>query len=190
MVRQVQPPTSSPHSVGAAGLSAENVSGKLRSGLRVAVDLLPGPGLVAPAMSAMPSLVRNGIRSAPTAPRGGAQGRVFHGPPPDLARVASSFALLGALMIDPRRCAPWIQWRDAAGKEWLARNRHRIELFRLPPYSPELNPIEGVWKTIKKTTTHNRFFRTTTERDAALTATFKRFNANPSSIAGQVARFL
>lgn len=79
---------------------------------------------------------------------------------------------------------------DAAGKEWLAANRHRIELFRLPPYSPELNPIEGVWKTTKRTTTHNRFFRTTTERDAALTATFEGFNAKPESIAGHVARFL
>lgn len=79
---------------------------------------------------------------------------------------------------------------DATGKEWLAANRHRIELYRLPPYSPELNPIEGVWKTTKRTTTHNRFFRTTTERDAALTATFERFNAKPASIAGHVARFL
>ncbi len=79
---------------------------------------------------------------------------------------------------------------DAAGKEWLADNRHRIELFRLPPYSPEFNPIEGVWKTTKKTTTHNRFFRTTTDRDAALTATFEGFNAKPASIAGHVARFL
>ena len=75
-------------------------------------------------------------------------------------------------------------------QEWLAANRHRIELFRLPPYSPELNPIEGVWKTTKRTTTHNRFFRTTTERDAALTATFEHFNAKPASIAGHVARFL
>jgi transposase len=79
---------------------------------------------------------------------------------------------------------------DAAGQEWLAVNHHRIELFRLPPYSPEFNPVEGVWKTTKKTTTHNRFFRTTTDRDAALTATFERFNANPASIAGHVARFL
>jgi len=47
-----------------------------------------------------------------------------------------------------------------------------------------------VWKTTKKTTTHNRFFRTTTDRDTALTATFERFNANPASIAGHVARFL
>ena len=79
---------------------------------------------------------------------------------------------------------------DAVGKEWLAANRHRIELFRLPPYSPELNPIQGVWKTTKRTTTHNRFFRTTADRDAALTATFERFNAKPASIAGHVARFL
>ena len=78
----------------------------------------------------------------------------------------------------------------AEGKEWLAANTHRLELFRLPPYSPELNGIEGIWKTTKKTTTHNRFYRTTTERDDALTKTFSGFDRNPSSIAGHVARFL
>jgi len=78
----------------------------------------------------------------------------------------------------------------ADGKVWLAANSHRLELFRLPPYSPELNGIEGVWKTTKKTTTHNRFYRTTAERDEALTKTFNRFNRNPSSVAGHVARFL
>ena len=75
-------------------------------------------------------------------------------------------------------------------KRGSAANRNRIELFRLPPYSPELNPIEGVWKETKKRTTHNRFFRTTEERDAALIATFAEFDAQPSLIAGQVARFL
>ncbi|MFN9809917.1 MAG: transposase, partial [Deltaproteobacteria bacterium] len=40
------------------------------------------------------------------------------------------------------------------GAEWLTRHRDRIELHRLPPYSPELNGIEGVWKTTKKRTTH------------------------------------
>jgi len=79
---------------------------------------------------------------------------------------------------------------DAEGKAWLAANHRHIELFRLPPYSPEYNPIEGVWKMTKKTTTHNRFFRTTHERDEALTSTFRNFNANPATIAGQVARFL
>ena len=78
----------------------------------------------------------------------------------------------------------------ADGKAWLAKNHHRIELFRLPPYSPNLNSIEGAWKETKKRTTHNRFFRTTDERDAALHATFAAFKAAPELLAGHVARFL
>jgi len=76
------------------------------------------------------------------------------------------------------------------GKEWLKRNRHRIELFRLPPYSPEFNPTEGAWKETKKRTTHNRFFRTVEERDAALVSTFESFRADPGLLAGHVERFL
>lgn len=79
---------------------------------------------------------------------------------------------------------------DAVGRAWLAGHRRRIELFRLPPYSPEFNPIEGVWKQTKKRTTHNTFYRTTDERDAALTATFETFRAHPALIAAQVARFV
>jgi len=48
----------------------------------------------------------------------------------------------------------------------------------LPPYSPEFNPIEGVWKVTKKRTTHNRFYKTTEERDAALCSTFDTFKAS------------
>lgn len=79
---------------------------------------------------------------------------------------------------------------DAAGRAWLEKNRHRIELHRLPPYSPELNGIEGVWKVTKKTTTHNRFYRTVEERDEALRDRFDTFNANPDMIARHVERFL
>lgn len=76
------------------------------------------------------------------------------------------------------------------GKVWLRENSHRLELFRLPAYSPNLNPTEGAWKETKKRTTHNRFFRTVEERDAALVATFETFQAEPSLLAGHVARFL
>lgn len=76
------------------------------------------------------------------------------------------------------------------GKAWLQANRHRIELRRLPPYSPEFNAIEGVWKQTRKRTTHNRFFKTTEERDAELIKTFSYFSAHPSSIAPQVQRFM
>ena len=43
---------------------------------------------------------------------------------------------------------------------WLERYKRRIELFFLPPYSPELNPIEHVWKRERYLGTHNRFFPT------------------------------
>ena len=77
---------------------------------------------------------------------------------------------------------------DPEGRAWLTARRRRIELFRLPPYSPEFNPIEGAWKQTKKRTTHNTFSRTTGERDATLTATFDNFRTWPSQIAAQVAR--
>ena len=79
---------------------------------------------------------------------------------------------------------------DEVGKAWLGLNRHRIELYRLPPYSPNFNPIEGAWKETKKRTTHNRFFKTTDERDAALVQTFETFKAKPTLLLGYVARFL
>lgn len=28
---------------------------------------------------------------------------------------------------------------------WLARNRHRVRVYLLPPYAPDLNPVELIW---------------------------------------------
>lgn len=75
------------------------------------------------------------------------------------------------------------------GKQWLSENRHVIELHRLPAYSPEFNPMEGVWKATRRLTTHNRFYETTTERDTALRGTFKKFRDRPKLILGHVQRF-
>jgi transposase len=76
-----------------------------------------------------------------------------------------------------------------AAKQWLAKNRHRIELNRLPPYSPEFNPMEPVWKITRKMTTHNRFYATTAERDVALRTTFATFRRRPALISAHVERF-
>jgi len=75
------------------------------------------------------------------------------------------------------------------GKQWLAENRRRIQLFRLPSYSPELNPMEPIWKTTRKMTTHNRFYSTTDERDTALRTTFSKFRRRPGLISAHLARF-
>lgn len=89
------------------------------------------------------------------------------------------------LIIDNGPC----HWLDDDGKQWLRNNRRRIELHRLPPYSPEFNPVEGIWKATRKLTTHNRFYATTLDRDAALAATFHSFATNPGLIAAHVARY-
>jgi transposase len=35
-----------------------------------------------------------------------------------------------------------------------------IELIYLPPYSPELNPVERLWQWLKRHTLRNRYCRT------------------------------
>lgn len=41
---------------------------------------------------------------------------------------------------------------------FLQENRARLELVFLPPYSPKLNLMEGVWKWLKESVIYNVFF--------------------------------
>jgi hypothetical protein len=43
-------------------------------------------------------------------------------------------------------------------EEWLRERHDVLELLFLPPYSPELNPIERVWKLLRRLCTHNEYF--------------------------------
>jgi transposase len=43
-------------------------------------------------------------------------------------------------------------------KPLLRKNKRNLQLEFLPPYSPELNPIERVWKLTRKLCTHNTHF--------------------------------
>jgi len=38
----------------------------------------------------------------------------------------------------------------------INKGKARLELFLFPPYSPELNPQEHVWKALRQNITHNR----------------------------------
>jgi transposase len=44
-------------------------------------------------------------------------------------------------------------------QEWRGEVADHFRLYFLPPYSPELNPIERVWKLIRRRCLHNRYFR-------------------------------
>ncbi|WP_083839311.1 transposase [Mucilaginibacter paludis] len=49
-------------------------------------------------------------------------------------------------------------------KPILERYKHRLELVYLPPYSPDLNPIERVWWYMRKKITHNRYVQNLEDR--------------------------
>jgi transposase len=57
------------------------------------------------------------------------------------------------LIITPKDLSPY--WKDY---------KHRIELVYLPPYSPDLNPIERVWWYMRKKITHNRYVQNLQDR--------------------------
>jgi transposase len=51
-------------------------------------------------------------------------------------------------------------YHAGAVQEYLASGRSRICLWFLPPYSPNLNLIERVWKFFRKKVTNNRYYKT------------------------------
>jgi transposase len=50
-----------------------------------------------------------------------------------------------------------------------------LTLLFLPPYSPQLAPIERVWKLARRMATHNRFLATLDEVLAAIDICFDRW---------------
>ena len=69
--------------------------------------------------------------------------------------------------------------------------RRRIFLYYLPPYSPELNDIERLFRTIKHHELPERTYSTLDALDAAVVAAFERQEAHlltkPSSQPGKAA---
>ena len=50
--------------------------------------------------------------------------------------------------------------------------RERVSFLDIPPYSPDLNPIEQVWRVARREVTHNRFFPSIDEEKRELEAWF------------------
>lgn len=66
-------------------------------------------------------------------------------------------------------------------KPLLRKYRAVLTLLFLPPYSPQLAPIERVWKLARRMATHNRFFATVDDVLTAVSPCFDRWSA-PHSV--------
>ena len=63
-------------------------------------------------------------------------------------------------------------------------------LLRGHIYCPELNPVEGLWKYVRRTGTHNRYFGTKDEMKESIRFVFRGMQKTPSKIAGYLKPFL
>jgi transposase len=73
--------------------------------------------------------------------------------------------------------AAWHKSREL--QPWLDAHKDAIRLDYLPPYSPDLNAIERVWKLTRRQRTHNRYFKSLDELVETICDQFKRWS-NPN----------
>lgn len=65
---------------------------------------------------------------------------------------------------------------------WRAQQEPEFVLSYLPPYSPDLNPIERVWKLTRRLCLHNRYFPTLAEVVAAVEGQFQSWKMPNESL--------
>ena len=73
---------------------------------------------------------------------------------------------------------------DKAG--WhVSKNLHlpeNISLLHLPPYCPELNPVELLWREIRRKHFHNKIFNSLDQVEDTLSAVPACYHKHPTSI--------
>lgn len=79
--------------------------------------------------------------------------------------------------------------KDSDVWDWFKDNRQWIEVYHLPPYSPEFNATERLWHHTRVSGTHNRYFDTKAELIQTLEHVFANMKNDPSSISGYLAPF-
>jgi len=74
--------------------------------------------------------------------------------------------------------------------DYFAKHRRHLEVFQLPPYWPELNAQERIWKYTRQRATHNRYFESPTELRHTLFDTFENVRRHPEQIQSLMQSFL
>jgi transposase len=65
---------------------------------------------------------------------------------------------------------------------WIAAHAARVTVYQLPTYSPDYNPIEHLWRTLKRGKTHNRYFATFEALQAAVEAGLRELHQQPARV--------
>ena len=67
-------------------------------------------------------------------------------------------------------------------KPWRQKNAEKFEIMFLPPYSPQLNPIERIWKLTRRLAVHNRYFFSLQEVVDAIEFVFNKWSLKNNTL--------
>ena len=64
-----------------------------------------------------------------------------------------------------------------------------MTVYQLPPYSPDLNPIESLWKKVKKEATHLHYFPLFADLVGRVDATLAKLATLPDELKALVGEY-
>lgn len=74
-------------------------------------------------------------------------------------------------------------------REFFQQHTERLTVFQLPSYSPDYNPIEYLWRNVKKQATHLKYFPTFEHLITAVETTLADFQQRPECIKALFGRY-
>ena len=78
---------------------------------------------------------------------------------------------------------------SAAMAQFFAAHADRLTVKQLPAYSPDFNPIEYLWRNLKRQATHLRYFPTFETLVEKVDAKLRYFAALPKAIKGLMGKY-
>jgi transposase len=76
-----------------------------------------------------------------------------------------------------------------AMKDFFEEHADRLTMFQLPSYSPDFNPIEYLWRNVKKDATHLKYFADFAELKQKVDQTMQQLATLPEEILGLMGRY-
>jgi len=114
-------------------------------------------------------------------------GRLFHRGSTERFTAAGYCAFLATVLAQTD--GPLIIIQDGARyhtaaetQRFVAQHAARLTVYRLPSYSPDYNPIEHLWRNVKRGKTHNRYFPTFEALIEAIEAGLSYFRAHAAEV--------